>query len=145
MRGKGGFLRIVEAFIAIMIIAGVLSFIYVSQVQKPNKEESIRQIQQIILDRISSDPDLRTAVLEGDSNSQSPTAQTSRETLETEIGKFIPPDFEYEFKICPINEACGCENCNYEKEIFAEEISVSSTLDIGYDPKVIRIFMWERD
>ena len=154
MNGKGGFLRILEAFIAIAIIAGVMSFLYVSQIQKPNQEESIRKTMRIILEKIQAEEPLREAV----QNELTPT-------LETEIDQFIPPEggLLYRFSICPINEICSCDGdddgaiggsrsdgglvrCPINKDVFSDEISVSVTLDqsdTAVNPEVIRLFVWE--
>jgi hypothetical protein len=150
MQGKGGFLRILEAFIAIAIIAGAMSFIYVSQIQGPDQEESANQLIRIVLEKISSETDLRNSVLGGNVSG-----------LKLEVDKFIPTsgELDYHFSICPLNEICKCDlmglenegfyeggvDCPEEGDIFSDEISVSVTLDqVGIEPKVIRLFVWER-
>ena len=148
MQGKGGFLRILEAFIAIAIIAGVMSFLYVSQIQGPNQEESMNQLIRIVLEKIGGERDLRNYVL-----------NTEIGNLEGEIDNLIPPSGElnYHFSICELDEICDCgsgvgggyeysedSNCPLEGDIFSDEISVSVTLEQEViDPKVIRLFVWE--
>ena len=148
MQGKGGFLRILEAFIAIAIIAGVMSFLYVSQIQGPNQEDSVNQLIRIVLEKIGSERDLRNYVL-----------NTEIGNLEGEIDNLIPPSGElsYHFSICELDEICDCgsgvgggyeysedSNCPLEGDIFSDEISVSVTLEQEViDPKVIRLFVWE--
>lgn len=132
MRGKKGFIRILEAFIAIMIIAGAMAFLYVDQVQGPNEEEAIRELQRIILDEITSDVMLRQDVLDG-----------VNENINSTISKFVSNDFNYDFKICNLNEICKLDII-VEKEVFSDEVTVSSTLK-DYGPKVLRIFIWEKD
>lgn len=142
MIGKGGFLRILEAFIAVTIIAGVLSFIYVNQVQKPNQNESMHQLLRIVLEDIQNDETLRGAVLGGDYKDSSQEASNNRKLIKDEIGKIIPEELEFDIKICDLNEICTLDNL-IKKEIFSDAISVSSTLK-EYNPKVIRIFIWEK-
>jgi len=141
MRGKGGFIRILEAFIAIIIIAGAMAFIYVNQVQRPNQEEAINELIRLTLEKISNDPTLRGAVLNGHFFYGS---GASRNLVENEIEKFIREDndLEFSFKICELNEICDLEE-RVSKEVFSQEITVSSTLDL-YSPKVLRIFVWEK-
>ena len=93
MKNKKGFLRIIEAFLAILIIAGVMSFIYVSQIQGPSQEEGVNQLIRIVLEKISSEIELRNSVLEGDADG-----------LKSEIDKFIPSsgELDYHFSICPL-------------------------------------------
>jgi len=144
MNGKGGFLRVLEAFIAIAIISGVMTFLYVNQIQGPNQEEAINQLIRIILEKIVSEEALRDNVLNG-----------NIPEIETEIDKFIPPEGElkYHFSICNLNEICDCgsgmgggvNNCPSDKDIFSSEVSVSVTLGSpGISPKLIRLFVWEK-
>ena len=145
MQGKGGFLRILEAFISIAIIAGAMSFLYINQIQTPDREAEIQQLIRIVLEKIQSDDELRKAVLGA-------TAKHI-ETLETEVTKFIPDEGElkFHFSICEINEICSCEadvhggeDCPKDIDVFSDEVSVSVTLDSNdVDPKVIRLFVWE--
>ena len=157
MQGKGGFLRILEAFIAIAIIAGVMSFLYVSQIQGPNQEDSVNQLIRIVLEKIGSERDLRNYVL--NAGSVTPEEIEALEFLEGEIDNLIPPSGElsYHFSICELDEICDCgsgvgggyeysedSNCPLEGDIFSDEISVSVTLEQEViDPKVIRLFVWE--
>ena len=131
MRGKKGFIRILEAFIAILIISGAMAFFYVSQVQKPNQEEAIRDLERLILEDISNDLELRKAVLTEDIG-----------VIDLRIDEFVSNDYGYDFKICPINEICGFEGIA-DKEIFSDEVAISSTLTI-YEPKVLKLFIWEK-
>ena len=132
IRGKRGFIRILEAFIAIMIISGAMAFIYVNQVQKPNEAEAIRELERIILDEIANNQTLRQDVL--DSNLIK---------INNTISKFISNDFNYDFKICDLNELCKLDTF-IEGEVFSDEVTVSSTLK-DYGPKVLRIFIWEKN
>ncbi|PIN95289.1 hypothetical protein COU53_00085 [Candidatus Pacearchaeota archaeon CG10_big_fil_rev_8_21_14_0_10_30_48] len=157
MKNKRGFLRILEAFIAIALIAGVMSFLYVSQIQKSSQESTINDLIRIILEKISNEQILRKAVLNANSNPNDPNV----EKIKTEIEKFIPPSGElvFHFSICKINEICSCganigggyiptsggPNCPTDKDIYSDEVSVSVTLDSGsVDPKVLRLFVWEK-
>ena len=139
---KKGYLRIVEAFIAIILIASVLIFLYVNNVQKPNYEESIYKLERAILEEISSNSSLRDAVLNGDYKLTNQGAENNRTLINNAINKYINNEFNFAFKICDLNEVCGAESF-VNKEVFSNQISVSSNLDI-YDPKIIRLFIWEK-
>lgn len=139
MRGKIGFLRIVEAFIAILIIAGVLGFIYLEKIQGPREEELVFEHIRLILKEISNNPDLRRAVLASDNFS-----------LEGNISEIIPLQYDFDFRICNLNEACGIENPEefIDREVYSDEVSVAIDLDsLGeeFNPKKIRLFVWEKN
>jgi|SRR3989344_785049 len=150
MKNKRGFLRILEAFIAVALIAGVMSFLYVSQIQKSSQESTINDLIRIILEKISNEPVLRNAVLDGNSNPSDPNVAI----INTEIEKFTSAsgELDFHFSICEINEICSCgsgvsggSTCPSDKDIYSDEVSVSVTLDSGsVDPKVLRLFVWEK-
>lgn len=151
MRGKRGFLRILEAFVAIAIIAGAMSFIYVNQIQKPNKEAAINELMRLILEDITNDNNLRKAVLNANADQTDP----NRIQIENEIRIFIPSNEnkEFHFSICSLNEICSCnsligggETCPNKKTIYSDEISVSVTLDQinPINPKLVKLFIWEK-
>ena len=135
LKGKKGFLRILEVFIAIMLIASVMSFIYIKQIQKPNKEQAIHQIQKIALGEINSDNLLREAVL---------TENTAK--INETLSSIIPRNYGFKFQICKLDDICGLERQDSyytDNEIYADETVISSTLET-YSPKKIRLFIWEK-
>ncbi|MEM3122415.1 MAG: hypothetical protein QXH60_03170 [Candidatus Pacearchaeota archaeon] len=137
MRNKRGFLRILEAFISIIIVLGVVVFLYVNQVQKPNQEEAINEIIDIIISHLSNEEELRKAILESD-----------EEKIENEIRKFIPEsgELDFRFRICDINEICDCiERECMMRNIYSREAVISVTLESEeLKPKIFSIFLWEK-
>ena len=140
IKNKKGFLRILEAFIAIMLIAGVLAFIYMNNVQKPNKNEVAETLVKVILEDIQSNPDLRTAVLANPSNGDS-----NWNTINNEIKSLVDKSdvkYNYAFKICPLDAICTPDGIPKGKEVVSGEISISATLQIQ-DYKKIAVSLWE--
>ena len=132
---KRGFLRILEAFIAVLIIASVMSFLYVKQIKQPSEERQVQQIMKVALDEISNNRLLREAVLNSDN-----------QTINSSLSEIIPNIYVFEFRICELNQICGLEKQNSyytENNIFADEATISSTLET-YGLKKIRIFIWEK-
>ncbi len=69
------------------------------------------------------------------------------------ISKIIPPEFDFKFRVCELEVACGLKNLP-QKDVFSEEVSVSATLGetgcLGrpgceFFPKKIRLFVWDKD
>jgi len=131
---KKAWIRIVEAFIAILLVAGVLAFVFVKQIQKPAKEEAIIQIQRIILDEIADDKDLRTAVLAED-----------KSTIKNHITNRIPADLDFDICISDVGDNCNPLEVEIytKKDIYVDEIIISSTLT-EYNPRKLRLFIWEK-
>jgi len=138
LKDKRGFLRVLEAVIAVLLVAGAVTIVLVKNSQTEDNSETVKQIQQIILEEISTNPELRASVLRG--------SQSDIKALNETISNLMPSEYSYEFKICPLNDICGLQNSPsyYTKgEIYADEVSITATLDIPpTDPKKLRLFMW---
>ena len=127
---KWGFLRILEAIIAITIIISVM-FIYFNKSRNfPQHDLTIRA--RAILDEISKDNILRADVLNN---------QTVK--LDDFIQIRIPEaHLTFEVKICEVNDVCG-KSSYIRREIYSAERSISSILS-SYSPKKLRLFIWEK-
>ena len=154
MRNKRGWLRILEATIAVMIVSGVLVVVYSRQVDRGiAPADYFYSLQKQILADISSRSDLRLAVLnvveeniETDSNFNM--------TYQFIKGK-VPDAFGFSIRVCDFGDEtdfCKMDDDTYistrEKDIFVEEIIISSELGSGPDavvgdPKKLRFFIWE--
>ena len=127
---KKGWLRIVEAFIAIMLITGALLILYTRTIERPSLSEEIYNFQKTVLDEVAFDPDKREAVL------AEPPEVT---VIENFVSDRIPPGFDYSVRVCEINEICGLKE--YQEEVYSSERIISATLNT-YNPKKLKIFMW---
>lgn len=126
---KKAWLRIVEAFIAIILILSVAIVVYSKNIEQPRRADEIYNLEKVILDEISFEENLRNAVLAG-----------QNETLENFVeGKMAGRSFNYSIKICSIEDICSLPY--YKKEIYAKDRIISSNLSL-YLPKKIKIFIW---
>ena len=128
IKGKKAWLRIVEAVIAIILIASVLTFLYLRTVDKSTSSEEIYKLQKSILDEIADDPELRNAVLNLDESKIKDFTDTRK-----------PYGFNSTVRICEIEDICGLQS--YEKEVYSTERVISANLQ-QYSPKKVKIFMW---
>ncbi len=134
MRGKGGFLRVVEAVIAILLIGGVMAFIYVTQIQGQDAEEEANRNLRILLNEIESNQELRNYVLE-----------ENKRLIDEKIRGILPAHYGFKSRICELEEICGVVIDETDGAVYSNKVSVSVTLDSSdFDPKKIRIFIWER-
>lgn len=137
-KGKGGFfvenkkgwLRIVEAFISILIIASVL-IIVASRQPKQDETENVHELQRAILKQVSSNETLRGNILQG-----------KEDNTKKFIEKKLPVYLNFSIRICEINEICGMRTY-VAKEIYGDEILIASNLT-QYSPKKLKFFVWEK-
>jgi len=134
MRGKKAWLRILEAFIAILLVSGVLIVVYSRVIQKPGKED-IYNLETSILEEIAENSSLRDEVLK-----EMPEISKINDFVQ----KRIPPGFSFRVKICDVEVICQLDDYLGEegKEIYSDERMISSVLE-RYQPKILKIFMWE--
>jgi len=64
IHSKRGWIRIIEAFIAVMLIAGVVITLYVRNVYQPDQDEEIEKILRGILEELERTDILRTKILQ---------------------------------------------------------------------------------
>ena len=129
---RKGFLRIIEASIAIIIIAGVLFSIFTQAREKIelNLSEKARDI----LEEIARDASLREDIITYEAGNPLPDSVNS--SVDQRI---IESYLNYDIRICDVDSACGLSS--YVGEVYSAERSISSTIDT-LGPKKIRLFIW---
>lgn len=138
MKNKKAWLRIVEAFLAVLIITSVLLTVIVNQPRESQSEE-IHNMQRLILQQIALDDSLRADVLIGE--------ETNIKNIKDFVNGMKPALWNFEIEICKIEDTCGMTVFPEEavgKEIYAEEILISSTPE-KYDSdsiKKLKLFVW---
>lgn len=129
MVNKKGWVRIIEAFVAVILIAGVIIYFYSTGIEKPKRGEEIYNFEKTALEQIASDSGLRGQIL-----NNNPT------NAKLFVQSIMPPGFIMELKICEINDICPLGG-DYKQEVYSSERIITSTLTT-YNPKKIKIFMW---
>ena len=125
---RRGFLRIVEATIAIVIVLGVM-FVFFTQARTQEGIDYSERARNI-LEEVSKNPVLRTAVLNNE----------VEEVKDFVDGKIPEQYLEHEVKICEVNDACGKSEYT-EGDVYSAERIISATIDT-LGPKKIRLFIW---
>jgi hypothetical protein len=64
---------------------------------------------------------------------------SNTDNIESFVAGRIPSGFEYEIRICEVDDICGLDF--YKEEIYSSERIVSSNLT-EFAPKKLKIFMW---
>jgi hypothetical protein len=130
---KRGLVRIIESFVAVMIVFTALLIILARQPAfSPTPEEEIGKVQQHILDQVSQDPNLRNEVLAGNAGS-----------VENILKNLIPSGFVHAVKICNLEQICNLDTLP-PQDVYVEESIISANLTI-YEPKVLKLFIWKGD
>lgn len=132
---KKGYLRTIEAVIAVVLIFIFLISVMPRQKNTITTPEEIETLQDKIAGEVENNPELRNYVLTGDYTS-----------LESFIKEKIPADrMDFNFNICDFNSnLVVCSPTNEDlglptnKDVYARSIMISSSTS----RKIFRLFIW---
>ncbi|MBU0760646.1 MAG: hypothetical protein KJ600_04645 [Nanoarchaeota archaeon] len=140
MMNKKGFMRVVEATIAILIIFGVLLVIVPKKTSSEEKDFS--EILPGLLDELAQNLTLREELISGAKEDGFLEGE-----IETLLGQRIKnPSLSYSVEICELDEICYLEPypADVEEDIYAAERVVSASIkNLDFSPKKIKIFLWQ--
>jgi len=154
MVGKKGFMRIMEATIAVLIILGAL-FVIASQRETKSRQD-LTDILRKLLDEVAKNQEMRQKVVDYqlcdypyDCRKLSP----DKEIL-TNLSLFLEeriknPAFNYSISICRANSVCSIQEAypvDSTADIYAAERIITTTVS-GETPgeiKKIKLFLWRR-
>lgn len=130
MQNKKGWIRILEVFIAISLLAGVLTIILQSQeTEEGSQFQEIYEKQHTASKIIQMNQSLRADAL---------TGQVSK-GINSTLNKTLP-NMECKTKICGLDQQCPLDE-NIEEEIYAQTTQIFAN-ETHYKPKNLRIFCW---
>jgi len=137
MKDRHGWIRVVEAFIAITMIFAALLIIISRQNQQEDYKEEIIKLQSSILSQISHDDSLRNEVLGNNTNG------TIRYIANT-----VPNNINFSVTICNFISVCPNPvpySYTLDKEIYSNEVLISANLTYFNDTnaKKLKLFFWE--
>jgi hypothetical protein len=131
---KKGWIRITEAVVAILIMASVLIVIYTNQTPRVSFSEYVYDLQARLLTEVADNNLWRNATI----NSNVSYLKENYFDLN------IPSFFDYNITICDLENSASCVFFpDTEKEVYVEDRIISSTLET-YDPKLLRLYIWEK-
>lgn len=129
---KKGWLRIVEAFIAIMLIMAVLLVVIQRQRVAMNSNEEIQVKQRDIINMIVRDDSLRSEILSWKAT------QTSEK-----VKYLVPAGYNYSIELCNYTEFCAL-NFTVPTTVYSDETIIVSNLThyVPNEAVKIKLFFW---
>jgi hypothetical protein len=131
--GKKGWLRIVEAFIAIMLIMAVMLIIIQKQKVGNENLEELKIKERNILNLVARDEILRNEIL-------SWSAQGTNE----KVKPLVPRGYNYSINLCKYDSICSL-NFTVPSSVISDETLIVANLT-QYDPNEavkLKIFFWK--
>jgi len=145
MKNKRAWIRIVEAFVAILLIMGVLLvFINKGYIFKKDVSQNIYEFQLSALREVELNDNLRNEILSTNQTlipieSGSPNFPAD---VNSNISAKIPSYLECKSKICLAERICALDKY-VEKDVYSKSVVITANLT-NYNPRQLKIFCWEK-
>jgi hypothetical protein len=143
---RRGFLKIVEATIAILIIFGAL--LIISSPREVQKPKDLTETLPPLLEEVAKNQTLRTKIVKDyDVNNQ---GASGNEPIINEIVNFLKPRvanpaFNFTIRVCSLEDRCALVPYPDVGEVYVSERVISSVIgESNFNPKKIKIFLWRR-
>lgn len=143
IHNKKGWIRIVEAFIAILLITGViLVIINKGYLKRTDISSEVYDAEMAILRAIELDDKLRSIIINLEDNILPLNNNSQQFPIEIKniIATKKPSYLECFTNICSINSICAMENF-VEKNIYAQSVPITANLQ-EYNPRQVKLFCW---
>ena len=153
-KNKRGWMRILEATIAVMLVSGVLVVVYSKQVDRGvAPADYFFSLQRQILSDVSSNSELRLAILKADDgNFQDENFNDTYNFIRNKV----PGAFNFSLRICNLSnedDHCKMEGEVYiatvGRDVFVEDIVISTQLgetpgeSVYTSGRKLKFFIWE--
>jgi hypothetical protein len=146
-------IHILEATIAVLIVAGVMVSVYSEQSAREvlSVEDYSYSLQNEILEEIATRSDLRSDAMKVIVDLPGDPAY---DVLDAFVETKVPEDFGHLLRVCNLgdpNDYCKMPQMIFyatmDKDVFVEDVVISAEVGDGtkadYSPKKVRLFLWE--
>ncbi len=139
MKNKRGWIRIVEAMVAILLIAGFLVIVLDnSRNGDSNISKKVYVTENAILREIQLNDTYRDYILSVDNSVE---FESFNLNLKEHINSRIPNYLNCTSKICDYEYDSVCDIDSSEENIYARSVMIAVNSD-EYNPKILKIFCW---
>ncbi len=143
-KNKRGWIKIVEAFVAILLVAGVL-LIVINQgyIGKKDISSQVYDVEISILREIQLNYTLRDDVL----NAGEPPIRWNDtnfpQSIKDKINDRAPNYLDCKAKICEMDEICELDEY-LEKDVYAQSVAITTTLETPEEQQLrqLKFFCW---
>jgi hypothetical protein len=131
---RKGWVRIVEAFFAVLIILGAVLVIMEKQIQQVDISDVVYEKERSILNVIVNNDSLREDILGGDMTNVNDT-----------ITQNFPNTWAFTTNVCNLDEACN-ENTPDDRDVYVSETLITASLTQFPEgrSKRLKLFVWRK-
>ena len=138
---KRGWIRIIEAFVMILLITGILLIVLnKGYILKNDNSQEIYENEQWILREIQLNNSLRQEIL---NIGVLPVEWDNfPENVKNKIISETKSYLNCEAKICDLNDVCVLSEIS-DKDIYVQKVIITTTLE-KYSPRQLKLFCWKK-
>ncbi len=141
---KKGWMKLAEAFIAILIIGGLLTAMMAQRTELKKDLVSTIELQQAsLLDRVQINDSLRAEVLELSELPKESGEVGFPSLLNLTLRQINTNLTSCKYKICAIGQDCILTNIPEKKEVYIKSRIISANQEI-YNPRNLNLFCWTK-
>jgi hypothetical protein len=146
-RNRSGWIEIVEAFVAVLLIAGVVLVIVTkAYVEKSDISNEVYETELSILREVQTNDTLRADILNAKSGLADDLPIEWKNinfpvSVKNKIKERTPNYLECEGKICNMTAVCSLGE-EKEKDIYSQSVVISATLEQGAIYRQLNLFCW---
>jgi len=145
MKNKRGWIKIIEAFMAVLFLVGVVLVVIGNENSDSDRGvfSTIQKKQILILREIQLSDSLRQDVLAVSPpvNWESPSFPSD---VKNKIIERTPNSFECVSKICAVEDTCVLSSNEEGKNVYVESVIITVVEESSsYNPRQIKLFCWE--
>jgi hypothetical protein len=142
MKGKKGWIRIVEAFVAILLITGVVLIVINRGYLEKDISEDVYKNQIEVLREIQLDEKMRSEILAIDETKVNETVRWEEipQSVQNKILYSSRLDLNCTAAICFLDKICALEKYP-EKDVYSRSVAIAANLT-DYNPRQLKLFCW---
>ncbi len=140
---KRGWMRIMEASIAAIVILSTLFYLY-NRAREPSVYDMTEKARAIV-DEIAVNETLRYDILTSPAGPPPGITYTVPDNVQDRVYSLLnDASLDSEIKICSVEDVCG--KSNFTGETYSAERIISSAIkiDTPHEPRKIRLFIWRK-
>lgn len=140
MKDKRGWIRIVEAFTAVLIIIGVVLVILDQGYEREDPSERVYEIENAILKEIQLNDSLRNETISATGPLPINWTNVNFPSMIKDKINEKPAYLNCTAQICEIADDCVLNNLP-EQNVYVRSVAITSTLT-AYDARQLKLFCW---
>jgi len=142
MKAKRGWIRIVEAFTALILIMVVFLIFINKGVVKGDSSKDVYEIQIRIEREIQTNENLRNLIINIPFQQLPLRLENFPDEVKQKIIQETPSELVCEARICELDKICVLENYP-KKEVYVENVAITAN-QTNYSPKQLKLFCWRK-